>query len=162
MSRADYREEISNIRLATSLARKENEIRLKLGTRDQAGKLHVEYRSKAGKLGVYLLLREIEVDDKYTGRKKKRCLLGFANGAKLADGKDGFWVDREQVNFGPAKEEPPEPPRDPQVPGQWPRPIEDDRPEPVLQDGVNLRSPEHWPQVRTPFDDDKDQSDLPF
>lgn len=146
----NYRDEISGIRYATGLARQENQIRLKLGTRDANGNLFVEYRSKAGKLGVYLLLKEMKLVDKYSGKEKPRCLLGFANGQKMNDGKDGFWVDKEAVNFGPVEAQQNAP-----VPQQ----------EPELQPGVDLKSPGHWPQVRTPFDDepqDSFQSDLPF
>jgi hypothetical protein len=147
----NYRDEIAGIRYATGLARQENQIRLKLGTRDVNGNLFVEYRSKAGKLGVYLLLKEMKLVDKYSGKDKDRCLLGFSNGQKMNDGKDGFWVDKEAVNFGPVEAQQNAP-----VPQQ----------EPELQPGVSIHSSESWPRVLTPFDappqDTLQSPDLPF
>jgi len=99
-----------------------------LGTTNKDGKLHVEYRSKAGKLGVYLLLRDSEFVDRESGEIRKRCLLGFVDGRKLPDGKDGFWVDRSVVNFGKEQEETaPAPKAD-----DWPRAIQDPEPDAAI------------------------------
>ena len=94
--------------------------RILLGTHNKQGQLHVEYRSKAGKLGLYLLLRNAEFTDRETGEIRQRCLLGFVDGRKTSDGKDGFWVDRDKVIFGDEE--------------QAPRPFEEKREEPPRND----------------------------
>jgi hypothetical protein len=80
-------------------AEKREATRALLGTKDKDGRLYVEYRSKVGKLGVYLLVRNAEFRDKETGELVKRCLLAFPDGGKMPDGKEGFWVDRGKVIF---------------------------------------------------------------
>lgn len=93
-----YGEHMKDMRDSMRAERKETP-RILLGTKDKEGRLYVEYRSKVGKLGVYLLIRNSEFRDKETGELVKRCLLGFPDGGKMPDGKDGFWVDRGKVIF---------------------------------------------------------------
>lgn len=67
----------------------------------ESGKLIVGYRSRAGRLGKYLLLEEREKTNFISGR----CKLGFFGGRLMPDGKDGFEVSSERVMRTPEEAE---------------------------------------------------------
>ena len=69
----------------------------------ESGKLVVGYRSRAGRLGKYLLLSERTVV--YYGEQVSFVTLGFIGGKPLADGKPGFDVRGDQILRSPGEPE---------------------------------------------------------
>jgi hypothetical protein len=87
-------------------ARKERLAHQRLDKRDEAlppigaidpesGKLVVGYRSRAGRLGKYLLLSERQVV--YQSERISFVTLGFMGGKPMPDGKTGFDVQGDQI-----------------------------------------------------------------
>ena len=83
-------------RLAHERMNKRDESLPPIGAIDpKSGKLVVGYRSRAGRLGKYLLLREHQVI--YQSGKINFVTLGFITGKPMPDGKTGFDVREDQI-----------------------------------------------------------------